>query len=1021
MFEDTIRTISDCHGIIERELQSEFFEHFSGDNQNALHSWRDHLRSNRARLTRVERTLTDPLWVVLLGRFSSGKSTLINAFFRLAGGNPTRLTGRHPTDTRATLIQHHSSNTGILETEQGQHEIEGLGISIDRHSLDDLKDLIIVDTPGFWDHEETDLAVMRFLGHADVILHCMTPDSLLNLADKAILDKRKTYFSSQVYHVVVTKAQTDTAYASGDGSINSGEWEKDLAVLRNRFSAYTGENLAPSPCARSHGVWLIDSQTDYQVRELLKHIQSYAADSVDNVPRVRAPIARDRLKYVCSQTVDQVVAPLLLSLEACNLAIANAKSLLQEEKKRYMASVLGPNRESLRLRIREIKHLELRPTMDAELAAGLGVSFLLDTQVDGHLPGIDLALVQFKNNLADAVEAWKQSARCFPEYALILNRHKLNQEILEKAKDNLKIDVVREYTDWFDQRDCGRQLQELLHFESLSDLMRSGPRRLGSRIPRDTPEGEPEDGSAMTDVSQQSAPPKTSTDDPAARHANTTAMAVADGPGTLIEELRRRSDFTPQSFENTLVSVFESGTHVVLENSNTGGDSQIMVSLMENVRRQLDEERDHYASTATAVDSTSASQLVDMTDSVIARVRDSVIQKVDEVVNSMRESFQVTLCRVHGDLLGKGIDVKVVEERSAAWESADKNISEPALAAVHEDFGIPAKNDLENLAAFSREAVDSLGASLHRKNDDLHTLIQPDLILLRSTAEMYIDNSRGLAQTAVGSLKVFDGFKYSDNFFDEKGIGGELERELSVDLAHLCDTLANTRRSTLWQLIAFGSATLVFSTFQLALVSGVVSFASSLSGSVEQVAIGLIGVSAAGFLNALWRVLVFRKNSRATLLQKAKEQMERICIHSKMNLDEDSRKEKQAFAAAETAIQGAISTFARSGVSSLANHLIDHTARSLQQLVGSCEQERLLAGKQIKHQLEMFRNSCHKHVDKVSDRTSEILRDGCSETMSTWMSEAQRELDQQSERIAAIEKEIASAEARMNGAFNLAP
>lgn len=1034
MFENTIRAISDCHGIIERELDSEFLSHLAGSRQAALESWREHLRNNRARLTRVERTLADPLWVVLLGRFSSGKSTLVNAFLRLAKGAPTRLTDRHPTDTRATLIYHESANTGILETSEGQQEVEGLGISLERHALDDLRDLIIVDTPGFWDDQETDDALMRFLGQADVILHCMTPDSLLNLADKGVLDMRRAYFPSQVYQVVVTKAQTDTAYVGKDGSFETGEWDKDLAVLRNRFSAHTGENLDLSGRARSHGVWLIDSVTDYQVYELMDHMRSYAADSIENVPRVRAPIARDRLRYVCSQTMDQVVEPLLASLGDCTQAIGVAKDLLVEEKERYMKTVLGPNRESLRLRIREIKHIELSSTVDLELAAELGITPLHDTQPLRPVLELQAALNRFTNHLDDLIISWKESAKSFRGYELITNRHALNDEILKTAMNNLKIDVRQAYTRWFDQRDCGQQLQVLLRFQSLSDLF-SHNRRPG--VPRfqslsellthnrwlafGTAPARPADEANVVSDSEQLTPSEPQTQSPAAGTDLTTHATVADKPMATIAALREESEFTPESFESTLESVFENGMEVVLTNAKTHGESIILAELMDSVRKQFDAAQDGYARVDKSLNDAAARPIGARNDSVVARIRDSGVQKVNEVVASMRDSHEATLNRVHGELLGRGIDVTFIEDTSTAWESADKRISQAALGTVNEDFTIPAQNDLDNFVTFSKETVGALRTSLQTKDDDLPNLLQPDTALLRNTAEMYLSNSHGLIQTAVESLKVFSRFQHSTNFFDEKGIGGELERDLSIDLAHLCDRFGNGKRATWVQLIGSGAAILLLSALQFGLASGVVSFAPSWSVTMGAILVALIGVSAAGFLAALWKIVAFRENARATLVQKAKEQMDSICVHSKMNLEEERRNEQQAFAAAQQAVQGAITTFGKSGVSALANHLVDQVAKSLERLVTSCEQERLLIGKQLRGQLEAFRKSCHKHLDKVSERTSDVLRDGCSETMSEWITEAQARLDRETQNIAAIVKEMDSVEARMNESSNLAP
>jgi len=1021
MFEETIRTISDSQGSVERTLQSEFFTHFTGNRRAALAAWRQALAKNRNRLTRVERTLTDPLWVVLLGRFSSGKSSLINAIVAMTGGTHERLTGRHPTDKNATLILHESSNTGILDLPDGQQEIEGLGISVDRHSLDPLRGVILIDTPGFWEKRDTDSALMRFLGQADIILHCMTPDSLLNLADQAVLDERKKHFPSQVYQIVVTKVQTDTGYVDADGKLIS-EWDKDLGVLRNRFSGYTNELLENSHSARSHGVWLVDSKTRYGISELLEKIRLYATDGVDNVPRIRAPIIRDRLKFIHTKTAEEVVQPLGDSLDECRKLLSQAEELLTEERKRYIVNVVGPNRENLRLRIREIKHVDLGASIDVEIATDLGIGPLLAFQSSQPILQLNVALTRFNNRLGEMVETWKNTASSFPEYKLVEERHGLNEEIINTAAKNLDTDVRKAYRDWFDNRDCGQRLQALLGFDSVLDVAKPAVRRSPQSPARSGLQGEP-----------SSSPPKSDASGAASTESEPThnnRNDEKDGKdGTTSNDLigrtsKMREDFPPlvDRFEEILLSVFQEGTNVILNSARTDHGSNLFATILADVREVIKDASEQYARMGQVSGVTGAGVLTDeRTNTIVERVRDSVLQKVEEIVGSMRESYRLALERAHSELLAQGIEINLTEEESASLGVPERLIEHPALQVVNEQFKVQALTDFKNLAAYSKDSMELLQKNLMKRRDELQDLLQPNTALLRNTASVYHANSHNLALTAVKSLKVFGQSDHSPNFFEQKGIGGDLERDLTIDLAHVCDTMENERRISRIQLIGSGVAFLLFSAAEIALHANVISFSSSWSGSADGFLRGLIGVSIAGLLGSLWKTLGFRKKGRATLAQKAKDQMETICTYSRGNLQEEKRGEFQKFSAAKQAIRSAIGTFADSSVTALANNLTEQLTSSLQRLATNCEYDRRIIGEQMTRQLEAFRKNCHTHLDQVSDRTSEILRDGCSQTLTEWVAEAKKELNHQRENIESIQKEVSDAEKRMRSSFNLAP
>ncbi|MFH0983885.1 MAG: GTPase [Planctomycetota bacterium] len=353
MFDKLILEISDIHGRLEEELGSAYFDAFTAGKKAMHETTLKELHTLRLRLNQIHQALGDPLWVVLLGRFSSGKSTLINAFFKGSGCGKMRETGLFPTDRQATAVLHESCRTGLLASNSSVVQVEGLGLLVQEHKDDRLRPLLLMDTPGLLDDKVIDDALMEFVAHADVVLHCMTGDATFLIPDCRLLEKRRKHFPSQVYNVVVTKA--DLHYKDESGHYSEELWLTNRVQLDARYAKETRENLDHSANAKTRRAWVVDSISGLHVEDLLSFLLKLAVDQEEDIPRVRVPIARERFSYVCSVTREKVIAPILECLEDSRASISDARQRLTEGLEHYRHNVLAPTREVLLLGIQSLR------------------------------------------------------------------------------------------------------------------------------------------------------------------------------------------------------------------------------------------------------------------------------------------------------------------------------------------------------------------------------------------------------------------------------------------------------------------------------------------------------------------------------------------------------------------------------------------------------------------------------------------------------------------------------------------
>ncbi|MEZ5325525.1 MAG: GTPase [Verrucomicrobiales bacterium] len=158
-------------------------------------------------LRRLERSLNQYLsrtgqqltYVGLLGHFSAGKSSTINALLEGAG---ERATGQHPTDRAVTLITHPQNAQDLI----GMHrrgEVE-VGAALQEHDL--LRDVVLVDTPGSGDPLIVEEMVRDFLPICDHLVYVFSAAVPLDTTDLPILQKAHSELPFIPMQFVVTRA-----------------------------------------------------------------------------------------------------------------------------------------------------------------------------------------------------------------------------------------------------------------------------------------------------------------------------------------------------------------------------------------------------------------------------------------------------------------------------------------------------------------------------------------------------------------------------------------------------------------------------------------------------------------------------------------------------------------------------------------------------------------------------------------------------------------------------------------------
>lgn len=297
------------------------------DRTGRLNAWKQ-LKNSVISIDDIQNSRQGLSFVGVLGHFTSGKSSLINALLEI-GPNETpgykRKVGPHPTDVSITLICHQNARE-ILES-NAITSINDVNI-VHGPSLPFLDGIVLVDTPGLGNAEAEHELAERFLHLCHVII--ITVDAMVPFADTdkdfALLDKAFNRLAGVPKIFAVTKSSAFLTHRQGEYETDWDEenatafWREALErmVSDGRFRGLKG-HLETIP------VYFVDSVDNYKIDELKNGFVPITQDQSQ-----KERIFRAKVDYVVDVT-REAIGIFEQHLEG---RLANLNKLYEEARKR---------------------------------------------------------------------------------------------------------------------------------------------------------------------------------------------------------------------------------------------------------------------------------------------------------------------------------------------------------------------------------------------------------------------------------------------------------------------------------------------------------------------------------------------------------------------------------------------------------------------------------------------------------------------------------------------------------------
>jgi hypothetical protein len=204
-------------------------------------------------------------YVGLLGHFSAGKSSTINALLHEnTAENSERKTGQHPTDRAVTLITHPDNAQSLI----GMHrrgEVE-VGASLQDVAL--LREIVLVDTPGSGDPLIVEEMVRDFLPICDHLLYVFSAAVPLDTTDLPILQKAHRELPFIPMRFIITRA--DEFKIDHDVALTEENFDQQAAdhfvgeFISRLEAAVTGLNVTRDD------ITMIDNRSRFRLEALQK-------------------------------------------------------------------------------------------------------------------------------------------------------------------------------------------------------------------------------------------------------------------------------------------------------------------------------------------------------------------------------------------------------------------------------------------------------------------------------------------------------------------------------------------------------------------------------------------------------------------------------------------------------------------------------------------------------------------------------------------------------------------------------
>jgi hypothetical protein len=209
-------------------------------------------------------------YVGLVGIFSAGKSSLINALLSLDSTVHARKTDLHPTDTGLTLITHPKNENYLypmLRQQTGKVNVRPYFIESSW-----LEDVVLVDSPGSGDQPFFEEMVQDFLPVCDLLLYLIPSTHPLDKAEIPLFDLLLSRLHFIPIKIVISRANEFAVPGGGKDSLDADK----LAAFRSRFVSRLREYLHRASLGqdriKEEDLTFVDSPTGLNVEELRNEI-----------------------------------------------------------------------------------------------------------------------------------------------------------------------------------------------------------------------------------------------------------------------------------------------------------------------------------------------------------------------------------------------------------------------------------------------------------------------------------------------------------------------------------------------------------------------------------------------------------------------------------------------------------------------------------------------------------------------------------------------------------------------------
>lgn len=235
------------------------------------------------RAVKLRQRVDLPVTIGLMGRFSSGKSSLLNCILaRLLGGDlpekHRRKTANTAVDVKFTYITHPDYAERFQMSER---------LALDTVSHAALREISLIDTPGTGWLDFTESEVVELLSCCDCVLFLSRPTGLLDSESVRALDIKLRHFPDIPLHFVVTDANHYRDRKRADWEqLDWKQFETDLSEAQAALAAKAA--VSEEDALRIHNVlqglrltrdntFLVDARDpsdDFGVEALLKFLRS---------------------------------------------------------------------------------------------------------------------------------------------------------------------------------------------------------------------------------------------------------------------------------------------------------------------------------------------------------------------------------------------------------------------------------------------------------------------------------------------------------------------------------------------------------------------------------------------------------------------------------------------------------------------------------------------------------------------------------------------------------------------------